>query len=196
VEALEHPGALVLGYRGPVVVDLEDAPGAHAHGDAAALPLVAHGVVQQVVEQLAQARRIAANGRRLAAALEAEVKADADSKRVAKEAAVAKVREQRAQAEAERAELRDRQAALVTKKKRSPVDDLGGAMQLAGKANELKAELVKKPGKGEKSVVTPGKSGKKKMAAGVATVVAVAGATAGALMFWRSRKGGGEPSES
>jgi hypothetical protein len=49
---------------------------------------------------------------------------------------------------------------------------------------------------GVKTVVKPGKSGKKKVAAGVGTMVAAAGATAGALMFWRSRKGGGEPSES
>ena len=50
---------------------------------------------------------------------------------------------------------------------------------------------------GVKSVVKPGKSGKKKLAAGVGTVVVAAGATAGALMFWRSRKGdAGEPSET
>ena len=49
---------------------------------------------------------------------------------------------------------------------------------------------------GVKTVVKPGKSGTKKVAAGVGTVVAAAGATAAALMFWRSRKGGGESSES
>jgi len=86
------------------------------------------------------------------AALEAEVKSDADAQRARKEAALSRVREQRAEAEAERAELRDRQTALVTKK-RSPASDLGGALELAGKANELKAELVRKPGKGQKSVV-------------------------------------------
>ena len=96
------------------------------------------------------------------AALEAEVKADADAQRVRKEAALAKVREERAKQLAEREELRDRQAALVVKKKpesRSSYDDvdhadgLAGALELAGKANRVKAELQKK---GEKSWVKSG----------------------------------------
>lgn len=96
------------------------------------------------------------------AALEAEVKADADAQRVRKETALAKVREERAKQLAEREQLRDRQAALVVKKKpeaRSSYDDvdhadgLAGALELAGKANRVKAELQKK---GEKSWVKSG----------------------------------------
>jgi hypothetical protein len=90
------------------------------------------------------------------AALEAEVKADADAQRVRKEAAVAKVREQRAKAEAEKAELRERQVALVKRSPATPADDLGGAIELAGRANRLKGELQKKPGKGEKSWIKSG----------------------------------------
>ncbi len=100
------------------------------------------------------------------AALEAEVKADADAQRARKEAAMAKVREQRAAQQAERDSLRERQAALVTKKPREEVsaparrrrdeefdhaDGLGGALELAGKANRARAELARKPNKGEKS---------------------------------------------
>ena len=48
------------------------------------------------------------------AALEAEVKADADAQRSRKEAALSKVREQRASEQAERDALRARQAELVT----------------------------------------------------------------------------------
>lgn len=102
------------------------------------------------------------------AALEAEVKADADAQRVRKEAALVKVREERARQLAEREELRDRQAALVTKQKvpRSRdldadaevdhTDGLAGAIELAGRANKMKAELQKKPAKGEKSWVKSG----------------------------------------
>lgn len=94
------------------------------------------------------------------AALEAEVKADADAQRARKEAAIAKVREQRAAAQADRDDLRRRQAAIVTKKKPEPraVEDdedagegLGGALELATKANKVKQELARKPGKGQKS---------------------------------------------
>jgi hypothetical protein len=99
------------------------------------------------------------------AALEAEVKADADAQRVRKEAALAKVREQRAKQLAERDDLRERQVALVTKKpagqpreSRTRDDDdaadgLAGALELAGKANRVKAELQKK---GEKSWMKSG----------------------------------------
>lgn len=101
------------------------------------------------------------------AALEAEVKADADAQKVRKDAAVAKVREERAKAEAEKAGLRERQAALVARKKPEPReerrprdvdhgDGLAGALELAGKANNLKGELSKKPSKGEKSWVKSG----------------------------------------
>lgn len=90
------------------------------------------------------------------AALEAEVKADAEAQRARKEAAMAKVREERAKREAERNELRERQAALVTKKpvrRDDDLENLGGALELAGKANRVRAELARKPGKGEKSWV-------------------------------------------
>ena len=89
------------------------------------------------------------------AALEAEVKADADAQTKRKEAAVAKVREQRAAQQADKDELRARQVALV---KRKPVveepsepeddgDNLRGALELAGKANQVKKELSKKGAK-------------------------------------------------
>lgn len=91
------------------------------------------------------------------AALEAEVKADADAQAARKAAALEKVREQRAKQQAEKDELRSRQAELVTRKKQQPeLDDLGGAIELAGKANRVKNELTKKPGKGEKSWIKSG----------------------------------------
>jgi hypothetical protein len=94
------------------------------------------------------------------AALEAEVKADADAQRARKEAALQKVREQRAREQAEKDALRSRQAEIVTRKKRPTAevqedegDDLGGALQLATKANSVRKELAKK---GEKSWVKSG----------------------------------------
>lgn len=94
------------------------------------------------------------------AALEAEVKSDADAQRARKEAALAKVREERAKAEAERAELRDRQVSLVRRRPAAEdvdhTEGLSGAIELAGKANRLKGELQKKPSKGEKSWVKSG----------------------------------------
>lgn len=97
------------------------------------------------------------------AALEAEVKSDADAQRARKEAALAKVREQRAREQAEKDALRARQAELVTRKKRPTDDvedldeprgsDLGGALQLAKKANDVKNELARK---GEKSWIKSG----------------------------------------
>lgn len=97
------------------------------------------------------------------AALEAEVKADEDKKRAVKEAALAKVREQRAAQAAERDALRERQAALVKKKPekrpaqtRSSDDDgdsIGGALEVARKAHGLKQELQKG---GEKSWMKSG----------------------------------------
>jgi len=94
------------------------------------------------------------------AALEAEVKADADAQRARKEAAMAKVREQRAQQLAEKTALRDRQAALVSTKRKAvepaptlDEDDIGGAIVLAKKANNVRAELAKK---GAKSWVKSG----------------------------------------
>ncbi|HEY0252720.1 MAG TPA: hypothetical protein VGC41_14395, partial [Kofleriaceae bacterium] len=97
------------------------------------------------------------------AALEAEVKADADAQRTRKEAAMQKIRAQ----QAEQVELRRRQQALVTTKKpplarvqREEDDDvdsgLGGALELAGKANRVKKELTKTREKGEKSWLASG----------------------------------------
>lgn len=101
------------------------------------------------------------------AALEAEVKADADAQRARKEAALAKVREQRAQQQAERDALRTRQAALVSRKKpaaresRDDDDDdrgdqLGDALALAKRAHGVKQELTRAPKAGEKSWVKSG----------------------------------------
>ncbi|HEU4615200.1 MAG TPA: hypothetical protein VFS15_24070 [Kofleriaceae bacterium] len=97
------------------------------------------------------------------AALEAEVKADADAQRARKEAALAKVREDRAKQQAERDELRQRQAQLVTRKSRDArrrgdddADGIGGALELAGKANRVRNELARKPAKGEKSWIKSG----------------------------------------
>lgn len=95
------------------------------------------------------------------AALEAEVKADAEAKRVRKEAAMAKLREQRAAQEAERAEMRERQAAIVKRGNRTtspppdadPIGEMGGALELARKAHGVKQELTKAPKKGDKSWV-------------------------------------------
>jgi hypothetical protein len=109
------------------------------------------------------------------AALEAEVKADADAQRSRKEAALSKVREQRAREQTERDELRARQAELVTRKKAPARDDddhegglgggledvgrgdgLGDALALAKRAHGVKQELTRAPRPGEKSVVKSG----------------------------------------
>ena len=109
------------------------------------------------------------------AALEAEVKADADAQRARKEAALARVREQRAQQQVERDQLRARQAALVSRKAapahdaddadddelgarrgRGRADDLGDALALARKAQGVKAELARAPKAGEKSWIKSG----------------------------------------
>jgi hypothetical protein len=106
------------------------------------------------------------------AALEAEVKADADAQRARKDAALAKAREQRAKQLAEQSELRERQTKLVARSKQparddaddrarhadadEPKSDIEGALELAGKANRVKQELARKPQKGEKSWVTSG----------------------------------------
>lgn len=95
------------------------------------------------------------------AALEAEVKADADAKRARKEAALAKVREQRAAQQAERDELRARQAALVTRKREPEADvdhgeNIGGALELAKRAHGVKQELTRAPKQGDKSWVKSG----------------------------------------
>ena len=108
------------------------------------------------------------------AALEAEVKADADAQLARKEAALAKVREQRAEQQAERDELRARQARLHSRKK-APAsdededededddlarggrgDELGDALALAKKAHGVKQELARRPKAGEKSWIKSG----------------------------------------
>jgi hypothetical protein len=98
------------------------------------------------------------------AALEAEVKADADATRVRRETAMAKLRERAELEQAEKDELKARQAAIVKRSKpRAPQNDdddessgLGGAIELANQANRVKRELVRKPGKGEKSWMVSG----------------------------------------
>lgn len=105
------------------------------------------------------------------AALEAEVKADAAQKQARKEAALAKVREQQAAQRAEQQALRQRQAQLVSRTKpaaepaddedaglsfRKKGDDIGNALELARKAQGVKAELTKAPKQGDKSWVKSG----------------------------------------
>lgn len=94
------------------------------------------------------------------AALEAEVQAEAEAKRVRREAAMAKVREQRAEQAAEREDLRARQAALVTRRRSATEDaspgDLGGALELARQAHGIKQELTRPARQGDKSWVKSG----------------------------------------
>lgn len=101
------------------------------------------------------------------AALEAEVKADADAQRARKQAAMDKMRAQ----QQEQVELRRRQAELHGTQKRLPAarkveretededdggSDLGGALELAHRANRVKNELQKAPKQGDKSWVKSG----------------------------------------
>jgi hypothetical protein len=105
------------------------------------------------------------------AALEAEVKADADAQQARKQATLTKLRDQRVTQAAQRDQLRTRQAELVGKKRTSAdeprrterrsrndagLDDLGGALELASKANRVKQELARPTRKGEKSWVRSG----------------------------------------
>jgi hypothetical protein len=126
------------------------------------------------------------------AALEAEVKADADAQSARKAAALAKLRDQRVTQTAERDQLRARQAAVVGKKRPRPepaepaepaieieseherevdkparrrdrrdddadqLESLGGALELASKANRVKHELSRTPRKGDKSWIKSG----------------------------------------
>lgn len=95
-------------------------------------------------------------------ALEAEVKAESDAKRAAKVQAEAKVRAQRAKQQAERDELRERQAAIVKAKsghrgrERDRAGDLETALDLARKASDAKHELTKPREAGEKSWLISG----------------------------------------
>ena len=100
------------------------------------------------------------------AALEAEVKADADAQRARKEAAMERMRAQ----QQEQVELRRRQADIHGTQKRLPAarkprdeddddigtSDLGGALELANRANRVKNELQKAPKQGDKSWVKSG----------------------------------------
>ena len=101
------------------------------------------------------------------AALEAEVKVEADAARARKDVALQKLRAQ----QAENDDLKRRQAEIlarpVAKRVAKPViedtededDDvsnLGGALELAGRANKVKNELQKRPEKGEKSWIKSG----------------------------------------
>ena len=62
---------------GTVVGDMNRGPGSafHPHGDAPALVGIAHGIVQQIVQQLAQAARVALHPDRRIRAFEAQVDA-------------------------------------------------------------------------------------------------------------------------
>jgi hypothetical protein len=138
------------------------------------------------------------------AALEAEVKADADAAQARKTAALAKLREQRVTQAAERDALRARQGELHAKRTAKPkvepaardadsegladeiereirgkiahraraseiedldassqrsqnkLDDLGGAIELASKANRVKHELTRPRKQGDKSWIKSG----------------------------------------
>jgi hypothetical protein len=113
------------------------------------------------------------------AALEAEVKADADAQRARKEAALASLRGQRVTNTAHRepgprapAVGKKRTVADEPRRSAAPaarpsgrssarddgdrLDDLGGALELASKANRVKQELARAPRKGEKSWVRSG----------------------------------------
>ena len=110
------------------------------------------------------------------AALEAEVKADADAQRARKAAVVAKLRDQRvtqtaggalvvrnraapAEEARPRSRLTDRADAELDdddRRRADPLEDLGGALELASKANRVKQELARKPRKGEKNWMISG----------------------------------------
>jgi hypothetical protein len=111
------------------------------------------------------------------AALEAEVKADADAQRARKAAALAKLRDQRVTQTAggapvvrNRATPADEPAARRRPRVPEPeeiggddggrgadqLEDLGGALELASKANRVKQELARKPRKGEKNWMISG----------------------------------------
>lgn len=112
------------------------------------------------------------------AALEAEVQADADAQRARKAAALAKLRDQRVTqtaggalvvrnratpADETAARRRSRLAARDPEPdqgddrgRADPLEDLGGALELASKANRVKQELARKPRKGEKNWMISG----------------------------------------
>ncbi|HEX3475551.1 MAG TPA: hypothetical protein VHT91_11045 [Kofleriaceae bacterium] len=110
------------------------------------------------------------------AALEAEVQADADAQRARKAAALAKLRDQRVTETAggaavvrnrampggdaaarRRSRLAERDADDDDRRRGAEaLEDLGGALELASKANRVKQELARKPRKGEKSWMISG----------------------------------------
>jgi hypothetical protein len=96
------------------------------------------------------------------AALEAEVKADSDAQRARKGAAQARLRDQRVTQTSERDQLRVRQAESTRDAERvrhddsDHLEDIGGALELASKANRVKKELQKPREKGEKSWAVSG----------------------------------------
>lgn len=111
------------------------------------------------------------------AALEAEVQADADAQRARKAAALAKLRDQRVtrtaggapvvrnrapagDEPARRPRVADRGDPEIgdadRRRDADPLEDLGGALELASKANRVKQELARKPGKGEKNWMISG----------------------------------------
>lgn len=103
------------------------------------------------------------------AALEAEVKADADAKQARKAATIAKLREQRVTQTAAGGSARSRAAVAAStddvaasdvrrRGQRDPdhLDNLGGALELASKVNRVKQELQRKPRKGDKSWLASG----------------------------------------
>ena len=116
------------------------------------------------------------------AALEAEVKADAEAQRARKAAAIAKLRDQRVtQTARDEPSVRnralrppaspdgpddspddsidERDARPRARSERGEADhleNLGGALELASKANRIKHELQRTPGQGEKSWIKSG----------------------------------------
>src|SRR5205085_1261067 len=94
------------------------------------------------------------------AALEAEVKADADAQRARKAAAVAKLRDQRVTQTAAEPAVRNRTSDEPRPRAEpapvDPLENLGGALELASKANRVKQELQRTPKKGDKSWVISG----------------------------------------
>ena len=91
-------------------------------------------------------------------ALEAEVKADTAAATARKEAALAKLRAQR---EADQRNVEELRTRSPKPEARRPVEDeddegIGGALELANRANKVRGELTKKPGKGEKSWIKSG----------------------------------------
>jgi hypothetical protein len=94
------------------------------------------------------------------AALEAEVKADADAQRARKAAAVTKLRDQRVTRTAAEPAVRNRTSdeprPRVDAAPADPLENLGGALELASKANQVKQELQRTPRKGDKSWLISG----------------------------------------